>query len=1150
MTKERKQKIKKWSIRIGAGFLAFAAGLAATFFLVPGRIRNIVFDEPQIEVAEETHFSKFVTRLMNTIDSESDETMEGVVGTIDNLTVEWPQNKITIDGELALSMRNINDLDLTVDLSVDYNSKKVDLGIGYTDRTFYLAFNDLFIKSSYVNTQDVFDKIYQLFFNAEAPEDEGLGITLDIDDILDSVIGGIDIGSLTSGGSGGGLGITFGDEVEAGTNKIKAPLSITLGEGKEPINLSLFLNTETNDLCGVSLEKVEIGDVKINGGLTFDIFKDHKVYGFDNEMFDGIRDYSSKTFIEVVNYKSWFDDIFNLLNKKTVGIDLDFSVDQDDGSGRVNIGQIGGAIDVDASKFILPIPKIINSETFAKDNIVTTKVVKRGSNGEESVVDTILDNLNAGIGLSVNRGDTHYADLNLTYADQSAYLSLNKDVIKTKMDIQTLNLLISKISPLIEGSDEEVSKKLLRNETQEPEEPGLFDFITSSELVTAIKSGKYDGIIDLIENISNTNNGINLKLNLSSLGLGENAKVELNLDATDNGEKGVTSIKCSEIQMAEGYFNLDLSTRNYKKESIETVLSDSDNYEPLDFAVGVLDQVSNILDSKKTGFELSGSLLGSDNLGMEFSGAGQLDYGERYGYGSLEIRNRTNPENPTKIKDEDIHPIDLYVDNTTEDKEANSMKLAYGPTRKLKGQLSVKSLEDIVGVVIKLINNNLVDRRFAKFLDPIVKMIYESKIGQIISSKDYLQLAHDNFVKAINQENNGSYLQLVLGKDLFAGFLTEDLEIRLNFNKTEDSKTLESLEIVDLNLNETLGSKIVNLKVTLKDFDEEFKNPIKLTDTFMNFSSLATLMTFLIDSTELNSYHLTAHINAKLGSVITLLQFDLDFYIEVLGENTRVYGKFPNVPYIILASNDSNADVNTEFIFEPAKHYDPNSNDSVGGYFHILRNEDHHGWTNRNFEQYYYRATSKGFLDNIASYLLAACLDFKYALVSQIGEINLDSSATPVYENMFNNNGFVDKSNAASNKFEWDVDLNLGALTGIEAFNSLQAKLYGENETLDNGVEKSYLRKLEGKLPIQASIIKIEADATINLVDIDSKQNGWVGKQQFISDRYEAVVGIYNNMTSEEKASYDLTYLNQPKTPYQLKGNARLDTTTPSIFSK
>ena len=73
MTKERKQSLTKWGLRIGSGFLAFAAGLAATFFLVPGRIRNIVFDEPEIEVPEETHFSKFVSRLMNAADVDSDE---------------------------------------------------------------------------------------------------------------------------------------------------------------------------------------------------------------------------------------------------------------------------------------------------------------------------------------------------------------------------------------------------------------------------------------------------------------------------------------------------------------------------------------------------------------------------------------------------------------------------------------------------------------------------------------------------------------------------------------------------------------------------------------------------------------------------------------------------------------------------------------------------------------------------------------------------------------------------------------------------------------------------------------------------------------------------------------------------------------------
>ena len=1128
MIKFNKQKAKKIGARAGAGFLAFAAGLAAAFFLVPNRVRNIVFDEPESEETHETYFSKFVTRIMDAADVDSDETLEGINGTIESLTVTWPDNKVVVDGTIALSMRSLSDLDFTLDLGAVYNDSAVELGVGYTGRTFYLALQDLFIKSSYVNTQDVFEKLNYLFFNPETPEEEGLGIKVDLDSIIGSLIGGIDINSLLSGG--GGLGLEFGEEVEVETNIIEAPLSIALKEGEDPIEISMYLDKTTNFLSGLDLKHVAFGDVSISGKISLDVLENRTVYGFDNENYNGYRSYKETKFIEVVNYKSWFDDIFKLLNKKTIGIDLNFSADQDDGTGPVNIGQVEGSIDVDASQFILPIPKVIDASLFKTEEPIVEKKITRGADGEETVLETILDNLNAGIQLSAGKADDHYADVNVTYADQCAYLSLNEDVLKTKMDVETINLFIDKLSPLIEGNEDDNARKVLRGEEKEND---LFSFITSSELVTAIKDGHYEGIIDLIESLTNSDNGIDLVLNLSSLGLGEDAKVELNLDATDNGEKGVTAIKCSDIKMAEGIFNLDLQTREYKEENISKILNDKDNYQELDFAVGILDQVSGILDSKQAGFALEGSLLGEDGLGMSFGGEGQLDYGARYGFGDITIYNHKNADKPSEISE--THPIKLYVDNTSEDKEANNMKLVYGPNGKLKGKLSVNSLEDIVDVLMKLIKKftEQNDRRFAKFLDPLVKIIKESIIGQIIATKDYMQLAKSSFIKSISQDIGGNALTIELSKDLFAGFVTEDVKIILNFHVKNEVKQLASLQIENLKLNETLGNKIVNLKVTVNDFVENKELPLDLNDTYMDFSSVATLIQFGIDSTELNFYHLKGKVSLH-SERLEFVDAQLDFYIEVNGESTKVYGRLPNIPKVIILSEDFlNSNVGSEFVFESAKHYDINSDDSIGGYFHILRSEDHHGLFNRNFEQYYYRATSKGFLDNIVGYLLSSLLNFNYDLVGVIGKINLDSTsgATNV-EDMFKTDGFKYRV-GANDESIWDVGINLDKVSGISALQSLDAVLSGSKMLDVNGEEKCYLNKLDGDLIIQASILTLYVTANITLEDINPNLETWPID---IDNRFEKICNVYNNMSESNKATYDSKYLNDAEKTYMIKG--------------
>lgn len=1139
MKKDTRKKIGKWALRIGTGFLAFAAGLAATFFLVPNRVKNIVFDDPVFEPAEETHFSRFVSKVMNTIDAENDEKIEGVVGRINNLRVEWPNNYVAVDGALAFEMRNLDDFDLTVDLEIDYNTKEIDVGLGYVGKTFYLAINDDFlIKSSYTNSRTLLENVFHLFFDASVPAEEGLGITLDIDNIIDGLVGGIDINALLSGGGGsaGGLGISFGEEVKSEeTGLIEAPLTITLGEDKDPIEIIMFINEETNDLAGVNLKSVKIGEISVSGELTFELFSGHDVLTPEDPNYEGKhRNIDGKEYIEVINYQSWFTDIFKLINKKVVGLDLEFSADQKEGDSAVNIGSVSGKIDVDASQFVLPIPKIINWETFATPEAepVVKRTVETDENGEATILEEVLDNLNVGIDLSVdketNEGIDHYADVNLTYAEQNGYLSLNDDSLKAQISNKTINYLVSEITELVEGSEIERHRRAANGQ-----EEGPFDFITKSDLVTAIKTGHYEGIIDLIKEISSTPNGIKLALNLSSLNLGDNSLVELELDASNNGEKGVIGINCENIEMAEGIFNLKLNTRDYNPDTIQNVLNDKDSYDSLDFATGVFEQVAGILDSKQAGFSLSGSLLdGKDtDTGMYFDGRGQFDYGVKYGFGDIALHKRVGGGKP----DED-HPIQLYVDNTTQDPEVNAMKLAYGPNHKLKGKLNVRSLEDILALVGKIIDKK--DPRFMKFLDPILNFISDSILVDIIRTKDWMALSKKSFVKSIRV--SGESLELDLSKDLFANFLAEDLVIALNLKNVGDTKHLQSVEIKNLCFSEILSYKVVNCKIEILDFDPSAEPTIDLNANYLDFSSIATLLEFGIDSTELNSYHLTANAHVNALTVFNI-NVPLDFYIEVNDKDTKVYGRIIKVPKVIIVSNDYLNLVSTEFLFEPAKHFDPSSSDTIGGYFHILRSEEHVG----GLEQYYYRATSGGFVDNILQYLLCSVINFRFALMKDIGDLNLDSEKNVTsYEDMFNENGFIDKSSPADNKYEWDISMNLAKLSGIDALRSLDAQIYGSKVTNKNNEEKSYLNKLVASMLIKASIVNIEIDATIELKDIDPDAEGWSDQFPDISARFEKIVNIYNGLSTEKQEAYDDEYLDNPEPNYLVN----LDKSFPSFL--
>ena len=279
----------------------------------------------------------------------------------------------------------------------------------------------------------------------------------------------------------------------------------------------------------------------------------------------------------------------------------------------------------------------------------------------------------------------------------------------------------------------------------------------------------------------------------------------------------------------------------------------------------------------------------------------------------------------------------------------------------------------------------------------------------------------------------------------------------------------------------------------------------------------------------------------NLGESIGIADIPLDFYIEVVGENTKVYGMFRNIPHIIVVSYDSFTTVSSEFLFEPAKHYDASSDDSIGGYFHIIRNEYHR--ITEQFEQYYYRCTSQGFLDDIVNYLLVSVINFRFTIVETIGNIDLSTTkGTVSYEDMFMTNGFGYSENNGVSK--WDVGLNLNNVTGIDALRTLDAHLYGEEDDA-NGVSKYYFNKLEGLLTVKASIITITLNATINLEDIDPSKHSWAEQFPDINARFEKVCKIYNGKTTSEKESYDQTYLNKSDKGCRIY----LDSSMPSILA-
>jgi len=1075
------------------GTLAFGLSMGASLFLTPKRFIPFVDDqtisEEEDTAEENVYFNKLVQRVTGAVSKDSEETIPGMILDLNDVTIKFPsktsvENNISIDGNIYFLMHSLDDIQFSVDLEADYNSKKIDLGIAYTNSTFYLDVKDLKIKSSEVSTQEVISKIYNLFFDTE--NEEGMGINLDIDDLINGVIGGLDLNSLMSGA--GDLQITeteISDELEEISLGMHTE-AVEEGDLAIDLDLKIGLYKESITLAYVNLGTIKIGDVEISGSIDCDTQEDLQILGFDDPNYSNYRD----GFVEIVNYTGFVDRIFNLLNTRKVGLELSADLALEEGLSVNKLAKIDADINVDLTKLFDLSNLSIDSSLLEKNDEEVTKTLEDYLNDFAFNVDLSIEGKN----------DSEYSNLSLAFLENAAYISLNEDennnaVMRSKLDVESMNILIDKVPSMISS---------LTEENADPEAASeLFDFVTSSELVTAIKDGCYDGILDVLKTLKNTDSTIELELDLSSLGLGDNATVKLVLDSSSESTE-VISLEIKNVKLGSLYLDLKLNTKEYSEETLNKVktLRDANRYDDMKFITGIFNQVSSILDSKQAGFSLTGSVMDDETNGLCLSGNGQFDFGTKYGFGSLVLESKKDGKTST-------HTIDLDVDNRGADNADKNMKFAYN--KELRGNFTIETITDMIDLIKSIIESN--DERFTKFLDPIKEMFIVGVIAEVVNDGDYISLTKSSLLKEIKQYNEGQTIRVTVGGEAIG--LESDLVLDLNLENSGEDAKLTSISISDLVALE----KTINIEIKLENFDPNKVTPVDLSKSFMDFSEIKVLLEFGINTTKLADYDLTASVSLSALQIINI-PFDMRARIRVDGKHVYVYGAIDKIPNLgVLFSEDSLKNCKSEFVFEPTL----DGSDDIGGYFHILRTEV--GKYTGKTEKYYYKSTSKNFLDEILNYLLVDMLNLHSSIVTKINDAASDTSGNsePQYENMFNENGFA--YTHSDNKDEWDIGLDLIALTGNNSLGDVNISLVGETFAVDN---KGYFSYAD----VSMKIIKIvEISAHVDLNNINPSATTW---PQDYQNSYDAIVSIYNNMTDSKKASFNETYLNKPLMDYKV----------------
>ena len=1044
-----------------------------------------VFEE-EGDVDKISYFNQFAAKVTDAANAESEETL-GLKGTFNNFTVSYPtkdtlaNNVIAVDGDLNVVMRSLDDLDLSLDVTVSYNSKPIDLALGLVDKNIYFALQDLKIKSSYDNSIDMVNYIFDAFFEPENPN--GLGMEFDFQNVINLIFGQIDMGSFDVSA----LSVV---ETDKGDN-VDVDLKI------KDIELGLTIRKEDLALLNVDLGELKFGDITIKGGVSFSTI--NKVLKLDDPLYPKQRG----EFVEVISYIGWVDDVLDLFQTRSLGLDLSATINLLDGEQKTLLADITSKVDVNLAN-------VFNFNNLNLDNIF--KQITEDTFDAKTLFD--LDKLEFGVDLQTKgQKDEVYANLNLSYFNKTAYLTLNEHddeaVMRAKISTDTLNKILDAVPNLTTAIENIKNKDVPEGEIAEASDE-LFSFITSSELITGIKNNDFSGIIDMIKRISNDNKKIYLDIDLSKLGLGANSEVNIVIDSSRPTDKKVLSIDIKNVVVADkAEINLKLNTSAFSPDRINSIKAKETLFDDLSFVPGIINQASDILNEKKGKLTINGSIKGEGNDNLVINGAAQYDANENVGYGTINLRQYGDDiVNSNKYLD---HKIEFDINNNGEVAADKNAYFVYN--NELKAKVTVQTFVDIIDLGKDLLNSD--DERFTKFKDLLGESLVSGAINDIIDNKDYLLIAKSTFIKSIKQENNGNVIRVVVSKDLLG--MEKDINLCINFkDNAEGEKNLKGISIEGLEFS----GKTINLELALEDFDNSFVSPVNKSATFMDFSQVKVLLDFGINTTKLNYYHLTA--KAKLNlSFLSVISVDLDFHIVVDGKKTKVYGSIPKVPWLsdIASNHIATCKCSTELVFEPTE--------DIGGKFHIVSNKDYATLLVKDTVTYW-QSDSDNFVENIIQYLLVDMLDIRESISDSItnSTVSTEKARDPNFAKMFTKDGFSYSKNATTGVNTWNIGLNLDQILGNDTLGELKLKLNGK-DTETSGLFTDASVELE-----VASILTVEADIKLDNPNFNAKT--WPTE---IEAKYNKVLDWYYNnkdFGASQKADFDANYMNKPLKGYTM----------------
>ncbi|MCQ2772027.1 MAG: hypothetical protein MJ238_01955 [Bacilli bacterium] len=965
-------KIKSLFGYSGLFLSVFSLSACIAFFSVPSSVQDPNYNsnntsKPTIEIPTVENPSRgdlLIAQLA------SDPRISGDI----DLTIEFPDddgddstnNIVNMSGSLGFGMKTLEDISLGLDATIDYNGVKKDLGATLVEGSLYLSLTEWNNPANPKEFRDLSGVKYKV---TSADFETLIGMVVDVvgadSDIwnVNSYIGAMDTSSMSLDSLDFSIECT--NETDYGYEYV-----LKLNTGSMAINAVLGSDLDYN-LTKVYIPEIKVGDVKvsvdINSHLSTSVNEEIKPLGNPSD------------YLHFVNSVDIIKKLYHLVEDKRFGVDVNASLKHKYSSDPSEYE----TLDISAS-----LNADLDFNSFALDASISN--------------DVVID----------DEKKTYAKTITAGYQNNDIYLNYN-NVLKASLNTTTLGELLGRIQEDMTDSDAS-------------DLGDLTSFITDSEFMNEIEHGRYQGVLELIDDVRCADNQISITVSLDQFGLGNESKVIVNLDANDTATS-LASIEVKDANFSQFTLDATISLANYEENDVDMA-----EFPALTKLNGIYDQFYNIAQSKKAGLEFEGSILGIDGewQGFEFSGVTQFDVDGEIGTGELSIQ--------------ELYPQFGVVDHELilDVSGRSDMKFAYNEG--LKGKFTIKTLQDMIDLVMNIVNDD--DPRFSKYFSGLDNMATDSLIGQVMDGQ-YFSLLQADILESFSINDDDS-INVVINP----ASLGVDMPISLTIKRTATG------ELDYLSINLVFSGVDINLTARLVDYDDNQVQRLNPNDSFMDFSELKTLLEYVYNTAKLNSFAILGTVEVGIGA-LDLLKVELAANILIEDGNVSAYGsiKVPTIPAVnhtnILSIGGNRT---TTFYY-------------TDGYVYLYRKTDITGswWDTTDYVKY-----EQGyFVSNIGDVLLDYVLGLNDNVKESIGDLGSSDPDAPIqFDKMITKFNFTPSSRILN------IGLDLGVLTRNKTLKVIDINFVGS--------EDQYLSSLDFSTTI--TIIKLKGDITNNNIGGDN----------------------------------------------------------------